>query len=67
VHDIGARLKRYLGERALSLLLVEQNLDLVASLASRVLFVENGRIVESVTDIGRLMSDEALVHRYLSV
>ena len=67
VHDIGATLKRYAAERGLSLLLVEQNLDLVTLLATRVLFIENGRIVASVGDVERVRTDEALVHRYLSV
>ena len=67
VHDTGLALKRYAGERGLTILLVEQNIDLVSLLASRAAFVENGSIAEETHDIGRLQSDASLIHRYLSV
>jgi len=67
VHDIGMTLKSYARERQLTILLVEQNMDLVSLLATRALFIENGRIVDGVSDIARLHSDPALTHRYLSV
>ena len=67
VHDIGTVLKRYAEERHLTILLVEQNLDLVNILASRALFMENGQIAETLSDMGRLASDDTLIHRYLSV
>jgi len=67
VHDICTVLKRYAEERHLTILLVEQNLDLVNILASRALFMENGQIAETLSDMGRLASDDTLIHRYLSV
>jgi urea ABC transporter ATP-binding protein UrtE len=67
VHDIGTTLKRYAEERHLTILLVEQNLDLVRLLATRALFIENGTIVESLSDLGRLETDAGLINRYLSV
>lgn len=67
VHDIGAVLKRYAVDRRLTVLLVEQNLDLVNLLATQVAFIENGQIVEQLADIARLQTDETLIHRYLSV
>ena len=67
VHDIGLTLKHYAQERRLTILLVEQNLDLVRLLATRALFIESGRIVDGVSDIARLQSDPTLAQRYLSV
>ena len=67
VQEIGETLKRIAKERELSILLVEQNLELVLALAERCLFIENGRIAEAVPDVSRLASDQELVHRYLSV
>lgn len=67
VHDIGMTLKAYARERNLAILLVEQNIDLVSILATRALFIENGRIVEETDDIAKLQGDQALASRYLSV
>jgi urea ABC transporter ATP-binding protein UrtE len=67
VHDIGMALRRHARERRLTILLVEQNLDLVSLLATRALFIENGRIVDAVSDIAGLQSNPTLIHRYLSV
>jgi len=50
----------------MSVLLVEQSLDLVLALTTRCLFIENGRIVDQ-TDSPRLRDDSALLDRYLSV
>lgn len=43
VHEIAAILSRINKEQRLSILLVEQNLEMVQALAHQVLFVENGR------------------------
>jgi len=43
VHEIAAILRRINLEQHLSILLVEQNLEMVQALANQVLFVENGR------------------------
>lgn len=67
VHEIGLTLKAFASERNLTILLVEQNLDLVSILATRALFIENGQIVEGIDDITRLQADQALASRYLSV
>ncbi len=53
-------------EDGMSVLLVEQSLDLVLALTTRCLFIENGRIVDQ-TDSPRLRDDSALLDRYLSV
>ncbi|PYN16921.1 MAG: ABC transporter ATP-binding protein, partial [Candidatus Rokuibacteriota bacterium] len=50
----------------MSVLLVEQNLDLVLTLTTRCLFVENGRIVDQSAST-RLRDDATLLDRYLSV
>ncbi|MDF2367160.1 ABC transporter ATP-binding protein [Sneathiella sp.] len=66
VHDIGAQLSRIARETGLSILIVEQNVDMVRTLADEVLFMENGAIQERC-DIETLRQDDSLLHRYLSV
>jgi len=53
-------------DEGMSVLLVEQNLDLVLTLTTRCLFVENGRIVDQ-RESTRLRDDATLLDRYLSV
>ena len=53
-------------DEGMSVLLVEQNLDLVLTLTTRCLFVENGRIVDQ-SESTRLRDDATLLDRYLSV
>lgn len=67
VHDIGTTLRRYADSHGLTILLVEQNLDLVGLLAHHALFMENGAIVERVDDLSRLQDDADLINRYLTV
>lgn len=67
VHDIGTALRRYADTEGLTVLLVEQNLDLVGLLARHALFMENGAIVERVDDVTRLHDDPELINRYLTV
>jgi branched-chain amino acid transport system ATP-binding protein/urea transport system ATP-binding protein len=67
VHDIGTTLRRYADSHGLTILLVEQNLDLVGLLARHALFMENGSIVERVDDMARLQTDTGLINRYLTV
>lgn len=67
VHDIGTALRRYADTEGLTVLLVEQNLDLVSLLAHHALFMENGTIVERVDDVTRLHDDPDLINRYLTV
>jgi ABC-type branched-subunit amino acid transport system ATPase component len=47
VHAIGEQLAAIVKETGLSLLLIEQNVDLVTMLAHRVAFMTRGRIVET--------------------
>ncbi|MEX1036467.1 MAG: ABC transporter ATP-binding protein [Sneathiella sp.] len=66
VHDIGLQLARIARETGLGILIVEQNVDMVRTLANQVLFMENGEIRESC-DIEVVRRNDALLHRYLSV
>ena len=66
VGEIGRTVRDIAGERELTVLLVEQNLNLVGAMASRCLFVENGRVAEAAP-VERVRADQALIHRYLSV
>jgi branched-chain amino acid transport system ATP-binding protein/urea transport system ATP-binding protein len=66
VHEMGEALARISADESMSVLLVEQNLELVAALTTRCLFMENGRVVgESRT--AALAHDTSLLERYLSV
>ena len=66
VHDIGVQLGRIAKETGLAILIVEQNVDMVRTLADEVLFMENGAIEERC-NIESLRRDDSLLHRYLSV
>ncbi len=55
-----------LGERGVSIILVEQRIEAVLSLADRVTFIENGRSRETVT-VDALRSDASLVKKYVGV
>jgi branched-chain amino acid transport system ATP-binding protein/urea transport system ATP-binding protein len=66
VQDLAVTLGRIASEERLTMLLVEQNLDLVLRLAGRCLFIENGRLVDAA-EPARLRADPALLQRYLSV
>lgn len=66
VHDIGVQLNRIAHETGLSILVVEQNVDMVRTLADEVLFMENG-IIQERCDINAMRNDDSLLHRYLSV
>ena len=66
VHDIGVQLGRIARETGLAILIVEQNVDMVRTLADEVLFMEIGAIEERC-DIESLRRDDSLLHRYLSV
>jgi urea ABC transporter ATP-binding protein UrtE len=65
VHQIGDLLKRVVRETGISVLLVEQNIDLALAAASRGLVMEKGRIVRE----GSMeeMSDEAVMREFLAV
>ena len=66
VTSIAATVSAVSRDEGMSVLLVEQNLDLVLTLTTRCLFVENGRIVDQSAS-RRLRDDATLLDRYLSV
>jgi len=66
VTAIAATVSAISRDEGMSVLLVEQNLDLVLTLTTRCLFVENGRIVDQSAST-RLRDDATLLDRYLSV
>jgi urea ABC transporter ATP-binding protein UrtE len=66
VTSIAATVSAISRDEGMSVLLVEQNLDLVLTLTTRCLFVENGRIVDQ-SESTRLRDDATLLDRYLSV
>jgi len=66
VHEIGETLARIARETGLTVLIVEQNVDMVLTVADTVAFMDNGTIVERC---GRdaLAADAAILHRHLSI
>jgi branched-chain amino acid transport system ATP-binding protein len=66
VDEIVAALTRIARERAMGLLIVEQNLDMALALASRVALVEQGRIAAS-HEATAARADPSLVERFLSL
>jgi branched-chain amino acid transport system ATP-binding protein/urea transport system ATP-binding protein len=66
VGQIGQSLARLSRDRNLTVLLVEQNVDLVLSLATSCAFIENGRIVAR-HGVEELRRDRSIVHRHLAV
>ena len=63
---LGTTLGEIAVSERLTILLVEQNLDLVTRIAARCLFIENGRLVDAA-EPARLRADPSLLQRYLSV
>ena len=66
VQEIARTLRRTAQEKQLTVLLVEQNLELVVGMASRSLFMENGRVVDEAP-VEKIRLGSELVERYLSV
>jgi urea ABC transporter ATP-binding protein UrtE len=66
VQEIARTLRRTVREKALTVLLVEQNLELVLGMASRFLFMENGRVVDEAP-LHLVRPGSEFVHKYLSV
>jgi urea ABC transporter ATP-binding protein UrtE len=66
VQTIAATVRAIAAQQRMSILLVEQNLDLVLALTDRCAFIDNGAIVEQI-DTGALRLDAAILDRYLSV
>ncbi|CAM5494116.1 ABC transporter ATP-binding protein [Eoetvoesiella caeni] len=67
VQDIGRVLGQIAKEQGLTILLVEQNMELVLGMAQRCLFMENGAIAYETDRVQQLRTDPAPIHRYLSV
>jgi urea ABC transporter ATP-binding protein UrtE len=66
VQEIARTLRRTVLEKTLTVLLVEQNLELVLGMASRFLFMENGRVVEEAP-VHLVRPGSEFVQKYLSV
>jgi urea ABC transporter ATP-binding protein UrtE len=66
VREIARTICKIAGQRNLTILVVEQNLEFVLSTASRCLFMENGRIAEEAP-VELVRSGSSLVQKYLSV
>ncbi|WP_017525081.1 ABC transporter ATP-binding protein [Pusillimonas noertemannii] len=67
VQEIGHVLSRIARDEGLTVLLVEQNMELVLGMAQRCLFMENGAIAYETDEVQKLRTDPAPIHRYLSV
>ena len=66
VQEIARTLRRTVVEKTLTVLLVEQNLELVLGMASRFLFMENGRVVDEAP-VHLVRPGSEFVQKYLSV
>jgi urea ABC transporter ATP-binding protein UrtE len=66
VHAIGEQLGAIVQQTGLTLLLVEQNVDLVTTLADRVAFMDRGRIALTCP-VGDLAAADGPLARYLSL
>jgi urea transport system ATP-binding protein len=66
VQEIGRKLKQIASETGLGILLVEQNVDMVKTMADHVIFMENG-VNKAETDMSSLLRDDHLIHNYLSI
>ncbi len=66
VQEIAAILRRIVEQEKMTVLVVEQNLDLVRRLADHVRFIENGRIQSGVA-VEEINRNPAMIGRYLSV
>lgn len=67
VDEIAVTLARIARQTGLTVLVVEQNLEFVQALATRVLFMENGRIADATDAVSDLHARPDLIHRYLSI
>jgi branched-chain amino acid transport system ATP-binding protein/urea transport system ATP-binding protein len=66
VVEVAEALKREAVEQGLTLITVEQNVDLALRVATRCLFIENGSIVaEAASD--SLRRDPAMLHKHLAI
>ena len=66
VAELGRTLRAIADAKALTILIVEQNVELVFDLADDCAFIENGRVADRV-ETAALRADDTLLHRYLAV
>lgn len=66
VHEIGVKLAEISTQTGLTILLVEQNVDMVKTMADDIAFIENGALMERCSK-ETLLENDALLHRYLSL
>jgi branched-chain amino acid transport system ATP-binding protein/urea transport system ATP-binding protein len=66
VHEIGETIARIASDTSLTVLVVEQNVDLVLTVAQSVAFMDNGVIVEHC-GAGDLARDDTILHHHLSI
>ena len=66
VHEIAQKLRMICAEDGLTIIVIEQNFDMVEMLAERVAFMENGKITGEVS-IARLSADPGLISRHMGL
>ena len=66
VQEIAAILRRIAEQEKMTVIVVEQNLELVRRLAHHIRFIENGLIKSGVT-VDEINNNPAIIGRYLSV
>jgi branched-chain amino acid transport system ATP-binding protein/urea transport system ATP-binding protein len=66
VREIAATMRAVAERDGLTVLVVEQNVEMVFDMARDCAFIENGLVAERVT-VEQLRHDDALLHQYLSV
>jgi len=66
VAEVAAALRREVAEQGLTLITVEQNVELALRVADRCLFIENGTLVAAAASAA-LRRDPALIHRHLAI
>lgn len=65
VREIGTTLKRVSAEKGMTIMLVEQNMDMITQCCDRVVFLEGGRIATSVP-AAQLLESPALLNKYMA-
>ena len=66
VGELGAAMRRAVTEEGLTLITVEQNVELALTLADRCLFIENGVLVAEA-GTAELRADMSLLHKHLAI
>jgi branched-chain amino acid transport system ATP-binding protein len=65
VHQIGQNMKQLNAEIGLTVLFVEQNIDMIMSMAQRCYVMDKGTVIDQVAP--EQLSSDAVVRRYLAV